>query len=217
MTWSPPCSPSVSRPIEPMTSRSARALRAASRSTGRTRVVLAARTADIVGGPPNTTMASRFTGMGVLCHRERPRDNWPDYTGRSLGVTIRLLPRVGRTASAAAHACLTNCPWGRLRLLEGLKVRRAGLAGGRSRWPGYCPGPGQTCRFGADSGWCCAGAGDAGGSVAAVADLGGARASGAGIPLSWSSDVTVPAASRGPAGPEGPEGPLGPRTGGCAW
>jgi hypothetical protein len=94
--------------------------------------VLAARTADIVGGPPNTTMASRFTGMGVLCHRERPRDNWPDYTGRSLGVAIRLLPslpRVGRTASAAAHACLTNCPWGRLRLLEGLKVRRAGLAG----------------------------------------------------------------------------------------
>ena len=29
----------------------------------------------------------------------------------------------------AAHACLTNCPWLRLRLLEGRKVRRAGLAG----------------------------------------------------------------------------------------
>jgi hypothetical protein len=40
-------------------------------------------------------------------------------------VAIRPLPRVGRTASAAAHACLTNCPWLRLRLLEGLKVRLA--------------------------------------------------------------------------------------------
>ena len=44
-------------------------------------------------------------------------------------MAIRPLPRVGRPASAAAHACLTNCPWGRLRLLEGLKVRRADLAG----------------------------------------------------------------------------------------
>ena len=56
---------------------------------------------------------------------------------------------------------------------------------------------------------------NADGCVAAVADLGGARASAAGIPLSWSGDVTVPAACRGPAGPEGPEdlgepGLLGP-------
>ena len=36
----------------------------------------------MVGGPPSTTMANRFTGMGVLCHRERARDNWPDHTGR---------------------------------------------------------------------------------------------------------------------------------------
>ena len=37
---------------------------------------------------------------------------------------------------------------------------------------------------------------NADGSVAAVADLGGARASAAGIPLSWSGDVTVPAVSQ---------------------
>ena len=95
MTWSPPCSPSVRRHIEPMTSRSARALRAASRSTGRTRVVLAARTADMVGGPPNTTMANRFTGMGVLRHRARARDNWPDHTGRSLAWPFGPCPRPG--------------------------------------------------------------------------------------------------------------------------
>ncbi len=43
-------------------------------------------------------------------------------------MAIRPLPGAGRPASAVAHACLTNCPWGRLRLLEGLKVRRADLA-----------------------------------------------------------------------------------------
>jgi hypothetical protein len=83
----------------------------------------------MVGGPPNTTTANRFTEMGVLCYQERARDYRPDHTVvRWRGHSA--LPGVGRTASAAAHASLTNCPWGRLRLLEGLKVRRAGLAEG---------------------------------------------------------------------------------------
>jgi hypothetical protein len=88
--------------------------------------VLAARTdADMVGGPPDTTMANRVTEMGVLCYRERARDNWPDHTGRSLAWPFGPCPRSGGQ-HLRPHACLTTCPWGRLGLLEGLKVRRAG-------------------------------------------------------------------------------------------
>jgi hypothetical protein len=67
MTWSPPCSPSVRRHIEPMTSRSARALLAASRSTGRTRVVLAARTASIWSATALSAAVSRSVQNGMLC------------------------------------------------------------------------------------------------------------------------------------------------------
>jgi hypothetical protein len=62
MTWSPPYS--VRRHIEPMTSRSARALRAASRSTGRTRVVLAARTA-VISSPNLGVFAVTAAGPGL--------------------------------------------------------------------------------------------------------------------------------------------------------
>jgi hypothetical protein len=43
----------------------------------------------------NTTMANRFTGMGVLRHRARARDNWPDHTGRSLAWPFGPCPRPG--------------------------------------------------------------------------------------------------------------------------
>lgn len=45
---------------------------------------------------------------------------WEELTARALAA-----PRSGGQ-HLRPHACLTTCPWGRLGLLEGLKVRRAG-------------------------------------------------------------------------------------------
>ena len=115
-------------------------------------------------------------------------------------------PGQGLADSICGRTCLlANCPWGRLRLLEGLKVHRGDLAEDARGGQGIVRVRVRLVELELIS------VGDALARLmltAAVADLGGARASAAGIPLSWSSDVTVPAAARGSARPG---------TGGRAW
>src|SRR6266513_4424034 len=47
----------------------------------------------MVGGPPDTTMANRFTELGVLCHRER---------AGTIGMTIRVVRWRGRSPNGLA-------------------------------------------------------------------------------------------------------------------
>ena len=130
-------------------------------------------------------------------------------------------------ASVCGRICLLGeLPVGKLRLLEGLKVRRAGLAGDARGGQGVVRGRVRL------AGLELIAVGDALARVILTAPLLPQLIwvvpvpPPQGSPLSWSSDVTVPAASQGPAGPDGPEGPgdpaaaggpLGPGTGVCAW